>query len=83
MEELRAKAVASHRSLSGEILFRLRRSMETEEPRHLVMLRDEAAIQADAWESLAGKWRSDLSVAEEIESLYAMRSDSRETDASW
>ncbi|MCH7225705.1 FitA-like ribbon-helix-helix domain-containing protein [Haloferula sp. A504] len=81
---LKRRAAESHRSLSGEILFRLRKSLEggdtgAKEGR----LRDESTGQADAWEKLAGSWVSDLSVEEEIEALYSARSAGRDADLSW
>lgn len=38
---------------------------------------------ADAWESLAGRWKSDLSVEAEIAALYESRSAGRDVDLSW
>ncbi|SKB02241.1 hypothetical protein SAMN02745166_03592 [Prosthecobacter debontii] len=34
--------------------------------------------QADAWASLAGAWESELTIEDEIEALYAMRTLGRE-----
>lgn len=84
MAGLKSRASESHRSLSGEILFRLRKSLESGEAiGNDVGLRDEAGIQADAWEKLAGGWVSDLSVEEEIDALYSARSAGRDVDLSW
>lgn len=83
IEDLKARAVAAHRSLNGEILYRLRRSLEIGGVGEVGVLREEAAIQADAWEKIAGRWASDLSPAEEIESLYSARSAAREIDLAW
>jgi hypothetical protein len=38
---------------------------------------------ADAWEGLAGRWKSDLSVEAEIAALYESRSAGRDVDVSW
>ena len=81
--ELRARAAAAHRSLNGEILYRLRRSLELGGAEELGVLREGAAIQADAWEKIAGRWMSEMSPADEIESLYSARSDGRNMDLDW
>lgn len=81
VETLKARAADSHRSLNGEILFRLGRSLESEAAAS--GLREEPSVQADAWARLAGSWVSDVSVEEEIESLYAARSSGRDVDVSW
>lgn len=83
IEDLKARAVAAHRSLNGEILYRLRRSLEIGGAEDVGVLREEAAIQADAWERIAGRWASDVSPAEEIESLYSARSVGRDIDLTW
>lgn len=80
---LKARAVEAHRSLSGEILFRLRTSLEGDGSAESSGLRDEASLQADAWEKLAGAWVSELSVDEEIASLYSARSEGRDVDVTW
>ena len=83
IEGLKARAAAAHRSLSGEILFRLRRSLETGGSVLDAGFREGAEAQADEWEKLAGSWVSDASVEEEIESLYAARSAGRDLDLKW
>lgn len=80
---LKAQAAAAHRSLNGEILYRLQRSLESSGTAEGSVLREQAAIQADAWEKISGRWASDLSPAEEIESLYAERSGERNVDLQW
>jgi plasmid stability protein len=81
---LKAVAAENHRSLNGEILYRLGRSLENDHQRNTSanVLREEAAIQADAWSKL-GTWVSDKSVEEEIASLYEARSTGRDIDVSW
>ena len=37
--------------------------------------------QVHAWENLAGKWASDLSIEAEIEALYAARTGGRDVPA--
>lgn len=82
---LKVRAGESHRSLSGEILFRLRQSLKEERGERgerIAVVRDEAAVQAGAWEDLRGAWKSEVPVEEEIESLYAARSPGRDVDVS-
>ncbi len=84
MAGLKSRAAESHRSLSGEILFRLRKSLESSESlAREGRLRDEAEVQADAWEKLSGSWVSELSADEEIEALYSARSAGRDVDLGW
>jgi len=83
MASLKARAAEAQRSLSGEILYRLRRSLEAGPADRAARAVDEASIQADAWEALAGRWASGLSVDEEIKSLYAARSAGRDVDLNW
>jgi len=81
---LRAAAARSNRSLNGEILHRLRLSLEgNEAPVVPARLNESPDSVADAWEALAGRWKSDLSVEAEIASLYEARSGGRDVDVSW
>jgi plasmid stability protein len=80
---LKVRAAAAHRSLNGEILYRLQRSLESGGAVEESVLREQAAIQADAWAKVSGRWSSDLSPAEEIESLYAARTAERNVDLHW
>jgi hypothetical protein len=38
---------------------------------------------ADAWASLSGEWKSDVSEDEEIAALVSSRSSGRDVDLSW
>ena len=80
---LKLRAAAAHRSLNGEILYRLQRSLEGGGLVEESVLQEQAAIQADAWEKVSGRWASDVSPAEEIESLYSERSAGRNVDLDW
>lgn len=80
---LKAQAAAAHRSLNGEILYRLQRSLESGGVVEESVLREQAAIQADAWERISGRWGSELSPVGEIEALYAARSGERNVDLNW
>jgi hypothetical protein len=80
---LKRAAENSRRSLNGEIIHRLSLSVAEN-----VRVREPAIAEspddvADAWESLAGRWKSDLSVEAEIAALYEVRSGGRDVDVSW
>lgn len=75
---LKHEAQRAHRSLNGEIIHRLSRSLAAEPPAPV-----SPDAVADAWEALAGRWKSDLSVEAEISTLYEARSAGREADSTW
>ncbi|MFC7335602.1 Arc family DNA-binding protein [Haloferula chungangensis] len=77
VKELKSRASRNHRSLSGEILYRLTKSLENEGGGESA-LREEASIQADAWTRIGGGWVPDESAADEIAALYAERSSGRD-----
>ncbi|WP_035614594.1 Arc family DNA-binding protein [Haloferula sp. BvORR071] len=82
---LKELAAASNRSLNGEIIHRLSRSLAADAPAPLPSprLNESPDAVADAWESLAGRWKSDLNVEAEIAALYETRSGGREIDLTW
>ena len=74
LSELKKKAGAARRSLTQEVLARLEASVLTSETRPSSKASyAEAEDQADAWTTISGKWRSDLTVQEQIEQLYRAR----------
>ena len=76
---LKREAAQAHRSLNGEIIHRLTRSL-TAESSPIPVTPDAVA---DAWTALAGRWKSDRSVEAEISELYAARSAGRDADLTW
>jgi plasmid stability protein len=78
LSELKKKAGASRRSLTQEVLARLEASLQHHEagPSSKASY-SEAEHQAEAWTSIAGKWKSDLTVQEEIGQLYRARTRGR------
>lgn len=83
---LKKYAEASNRSLNGEIIHRLSRSVISERDIPAAgsgMLNETPDIVADKWEALAGRWKSDLSVETEIAALYETRSGGRDVDLTW
>ena len=84
MTRFREIAVENHRSVSGEIMYRLKKSLEHDalspnEP----TVKEEAGIIADEWEKIGGNWESDMSTEDEIETLYEHRSSGRGNDLTW
>lgn len=81
---LKAAAERSRRSLNGEIIHRLIQSMNaggaTETSSRVAETPDAVA---DSWAALAGRWQSDMSVEDEIASLYEARSAGRDVDLTW
>jgi hypothetical protein len=82
---LKKLAEASNRSLNGEIIHRLSRSVISEKDMPAVSgkLYESPDEVADKWEALAGRWKSDMSVEAEIAALYETRSGGRDVDLSW
>ena len=79
--QLRERAEADRRSLNQEILYLLEEALkeptvgEAEE-----RARAERLKQAEEWSRLAGLWQSDVPVKEEIEAIYAARTEGRKVD---
>jgi plasmid stability protein len=78
LSELKKKAGASRRSLTQEVLARLEASiLHHETGSSSKASYSEADYQAEAWSAIAGKWKSDLTVGEEIKLLYLARTRGR------
>lgn len=79
LSELKKKAEASRRSLTQEVLARLEASLLDHDigPSSKSSY-SEAEHQAAAWTTISGKWKSDLTVQEEIKQLYQARTRGRE-----
>lgn len=80
---LKRAAERSHRSLNGEIIHRLSMSLAENARVPELAIAELPDAVADAWEALAGRWNSDLSVEAEIAALYESRSAGRDVDVSW
>lgn len=78
LEDLRELAERDRRSMTQEAIVLLTKIIdqrrESEEPR------TEAAAQAEAWETLAGRWTSGESVDDEVSDIYESRTRGREVD---
>ena len=77
LARLREKATASRRSVTQEVLARLEASVHQAENDHSSSSYPDAERQADAWNAIGGKWRSKLTVQEEIKQLYKARTRGR------
>lgn len=75
---LKHEAAQPHRSLNGEIIHRLSRSLTAESSP--IPVNPDAV--ADAWTALTGRWKSDHNVEAEISEFYATRSAGRDADTS-
>lgn len=81
---LKAAAERSRRSLNGEIVYRLIQSMNAGgTPEMSSRLAETPDSVADSWAALAGRWQSDMSIEDEIASLYEARSSGRDVDLTW
>ena len=81
---LKAAAERSRRSLNGEIIHRLAGSLNhVSTPEISSRAFETPNSVADAWASLAGRWKSEMSVEDEIAVLYESRSAGRDVDVSW
>lgn len=77
LARLREKAAASRRSVTQEVLARLEASLHQKESEQNSTSYREAERQADSWNAIGGKWRSKLTVQEEIKQLYKARTPGR------
>lgn len=78
LERLRRRAESDRRSLTQEILYLLETALDRAPGAggH----DEEARAQVEAWSNLAGRWRSDLEPAEEIEQILASRTRGRKIE---
>jgi plasmid stability protein len=72
LDQLRERAAAARRSVTQEVLATLENSFAAPAQAGTVSY-SESARQAEAWAGLSGKWKSDLTVQEEIDQLYNAR----------
>ena len=76
LEQLKARAETERRSLTQEVIMLLSEGVSSSAQRP-GRSRDE---QVAAWRVLAGQWRSDLTVEEEISSIFSARTAGRKVD---
>ena len=80
LARLREQAAAENRSMNREIIRLLDMSLSEDRSLRLEVRRTLADVQADAWSRLAGGWKSDVPVEEEIADIYSARSGGREIE---
>ncbi len=78
LSKLKEEARTARRSLTQEVLIRLEYSLAVAQRPEIDT--GEIERQTAAWESVAGRWKSDLTVEEEIDQLYGKRSSGRTVD---
>ena len=80
LQRVRSQAAADKRSMTKEIIYLLEMALAGPHEANESRLRCEAAMQVEAWTRLSGRWQSDQTSAEEIQTLYAHRSGGRDVD---
>ena len=80
LERLRAKAASDRRSLTKEVVHLLETVLAGESADAEGRLRAESESQVAAWRRLAGRWKSDRTLAEETPDIYEKRTSGREVD---
>lgn len=78
LEGLRARAASDRRSLNQEVLYLLEEALWR--PPDDASVEDEIRVQVEEWSRLAGRWKSDLPVDEEIAQILESRSGGRPVD---
>ena len=77
LEQLKARAETERRSLTQEVIMLLSEGVTAGSAQRPGSSRAE---QVAAWRALAGQWRSDLTVEEEISSIFSARTTGRKVD---
>jgi len=78
LESLRERAAADRRSLNQEVLYLLEECLWRSPGE--AGIDDEIRRQVEEWSTLAGRWKSDLPVAEEIAQIVGSRTVGRPVD---
>lgn len=77
LRRVRARAAADRRSMNGAVIELLDEALSGRRTRRANSAAERAQLQVAAWRHLAGRWRSRRSAAEDIERIYAARSQGR------
>lgn len=81
LAELKHRASLSRRSLTQEVLRRLETSVLPEKAApERATSRSQAHRQSESWKAISGKWKSDLTVQEEVRQLYRTRTRGRKVE---
>ncbi|MDQ3621227.1 MAG: hypothetical protein M3463_01880 [Verrucomicrobiota bacterium] len=80
LARLKKKAAGSRRSVTQEVLARLEASLAKSISPQDRQASSEAEQQVAIWAELPGKWKSDLTVREELEQLYKARTRGRKVE---
>lgn len=77
LEKLRARAALDKRSMNKAIIHLLDQALSETNDDPAIKLHEQLELQVQAWSQLAGRWDSDRGSAEEIDEIYAARSEGR------
>ncbi|MGH8651978.1 MAG: FitA-like ribbon-helix-helix domain-containing protein [Gammaproteobacteria bacterium] len=77
LERLRARAALDKRSMNKAIIHLLDQALSETNDDPAIRLREQLDSHVQAWSRLAGRWDSDRGSAEEIDEIYAARSEGR------
>lgn len=77
LKRLRKLAGQQRRSLTQQALYLIEGGLAEREPE---TAEQQASAQVSAWRDLAGRWVSDQTAQEEINNVYAARSEGRKVD---
>ena len=80
MDRLRDAAEVERRSMSQEALYLIEEGLRRRIAEPGSGLKPHVAAQVAAWERLAGQWKSDQPVADEVKDILAARSAGRRVD---
>lgn len=78
LDKLRDRASSDRRSLNQEVLYLLEEAL-WRSPRD-ASIEEEIRAQVEVWSRLAGRWKSDLPVDEEIAQILGSRTGGRQID---
>jgi plasmid stability protein len=77
LDKLRRRADEDRRSLTQEVLYLLEQAVDERPATAPGFAPPAAEAQARAWMRLCGRWRSDLTAADEIRDVYDHRTPGR------
>lgn len=80
LDRVRELAARDHRSLNKEFLHLVEMALRGERAGPADRVREQVVAQTNAWNELAGNWKSDLDKVAETEAIYAARSTGRLVD---
>ncbi len=81
LERLRQRAAEDRRSMNKEVLHLIERALSADEADHVAdATAKRIEVQVRTWRQLAGRWESNMGTGEEIDRIYAARTQGRQVD---